>query len=245
MAPLQRPLRPVRAVGRLSLAAALALALAGCSKGTKSEAPRPATPQPVTTVAQAPKPAKPVTHHVVIATKKRLVASLLTPADVGLGWRIAKKTSSTNPQHFCNRELVGLKPFARTDAVFKRGKGGGFVAQRMSAYPGAQAQSVIAAVQDLVRTCSGWAHSEKGITTSYTLAPLEFPSVGDETVAARLNASFSFRQKPVTLTTDFVMLREGNVVVYLSRTAAVGQQPPAGQLAALAQTAAGRLTAAG
>jgi hypothetical protein len=157
---------------------------------------------------------------------------------------MARKTSSSGPQHFCNRDLADLKPFARTDAVYQRRNGGGVVAQSMSAYPGRQAHRVIAEFRKLLDTCNGWSRADNGVSTTYTLSPIAFPPVGEDSVAARLNTAFSFKQRPVTITTDFVMLRVGNVVMYLGRTAPVGQQPSSAALASLAQIAAHRVTAA-
>lgn len=229
------------------LAAALALSLAGCGKGTKSEAPRPATSSQAVTTAPTPTEAAPkrVTHRVVVATKKRLVASRLRSDDIGLGWVAVRTTASPlGPQQFCNREL-SFQPFARADVVFHRPKVGGIIAQSMSAYPGRQAQRVMGEFRDIVDRCNGWSRTDNGRTATYTLKALDFPAVGDESSAARLNTSFEFNKQLVTLTSDFVMLREGNVVQFLSRTAPVGQQPPTGELAALAQRAAARLTAGG
>jgi len=199
---------------------------------------------PVTTVAALPKPAKPVTHRVLIKTKQRLVASKLQAGDVGIGWTAAaKQTSSHKPQHFCNRDLAGLKPYARTDTVFERKGGGGIVTESMSAYPIAQAHRLVQEFRSLLGTCSKWTRAEGGVPTTYTLSRIDFPAVGDESAAARIDTSFTFKQRPVTITSDFVMMRVGNVVIYLARTAPAGQQPSTAALASLAQIAANRLAA--
>jgi PknH-like extracellular domain len=193
-----------------------------------------------------PKPAKPVARRVIVQTKNRLASAKLQPSEVGLGWTVkaTQKTSPSGPQHFCNRDLAGLKPFARTDTVFERHGAGGVVSQSMSAYPAGQAPRLLAAVRELVGSCDGWRRTMNGVEATYTLEPLDVPAMGDDAVAARLNTSFSFKQQPVTVTSDFVMVREGNVVMYLAQTAPVGHEPATGELATLARTAARKLSAA-
>jgi len=206
--------------------AAFALVLAGC--GSKSGGGG------ATEAQQPPPPPK----NVVDATQGRLGKALLTKKLVGAEWTLAKPREVAPTQLYCNRQLAGgLQPYAQAQTAFHQ-RFGSAITQALSAYSGDGAQRVINDFRTIVDSCPTWDTSpEPGRTVKFTLKPLAFDKLGDETVAGRLGTSNRFGGLEVDHSVIVVMIRRGNVIDFLTQSANAGIFQPKGETEALARKA--------
>jgi hypothetical protein len=207
--------------------AVVAIALAGCGSSSKSDAGS-------TTTAQPPPPPK----NVVDATQGRLGRALLTKEAAGPAWTIARSRAVAPTQLYCNRQFAGgLQPYARAQTAFKQ-RYGSAITQDLSAYADDGAKRVIDDFRTIVNSCPTWSSSpEPGRTVKYSLKPLAFAKLGDETVAGRLHTANEFGGIDVEHSVIVAMIRRGNVIDLVTQSANAGLFQPKSQTEALARKA--------
>jgi hypothetical protein len=137
-----------------------------------------------------------------------------------------------------NRQLAGgLQPFAQAQTAFRQ-RFGSAITQELSAYAGDGARRVVDDFRTIVRSCPTWdAAPEPGRTVKYTLRPLAFPKLGDETVAARLGLANRFGGIEVDHSVVVAMIRRGNIVDFITQTANTGLFQPKAETETLARKA--------
>ncbi|MGW0175812.1 sensor domain-containing protein [Rhodococcus sp. NPDC003322] len=231
------------------LVAALAVTPALVSCGEDSSDP---VLPPVTTVAAPTAPAT------TTVDEAGLTAALLTVADLPAGFAALpdpvadlglpeaaadseSDRSSTDPQA-CAGVLAPIAdqvPGAAAQGV-ARFAGPDFTSidTDAAAYPDSGAAQAFTAVQSTFASCADYSGTDAdGVTVHYRLGGLDQPTVGDASVAVRLETS----SEGFTMTSDTVVAVVGGAVVQVTAT---GQQPiePA-VLTRLARTAVDRLRA--
>lgn len=205
----------------------VALILAGCgSSGPKGGGS--------TSVAQPAAPPKAQ----VDAMQGRLGKALLTAREAGPGWKIAQARQVAPTELYCNRPLAGgIQPYAQAQTAFKQ-RFGSAITQDLWAYGGDGAKQVIDDFRTIVDSCPTWTVTpEVGRTVKYSLHPLTFPKLGDETVAGRLRSGNVFASIEVVHSVIVVMIRRANVVDFVTQSANAGLFQPKAQTEKLARTA--------
>ena len=207
--------------------AAAALALAGCGSSSKSGVGSTESKQP-------PAPPK----NVVDSTQGRLGRALLTKEAAGPGWAIAKAREVAPTQLYCNRPFAGgLQPYAQAETAFRQ-RYGSAITQDLWAYAGDGAQRVVDDFRTVLNSCPTWSSSpEVGRTVKYSLRPLSFAKLGDETAAGRLRVSNAFGGLVVEHSVIVVMVRRGNIVDFVTQSANTGLFQPKSQTDALVRKA--------
>lgn len=206
--------------------AIVAVGLAGCGSSSKSDAG--------STTTQPPAPPK----NVVEAMQGRLGKALLTKEAAGPGWVIARSREVAPTQLYCNRPFAGgLQPYAHTQTAFKQ-RYGSAITQDLSAYADDGAKRVIDDFRAIVNSCPTWSSSpEVGRTVKYSLKPLAFAKLGNETVAGRLRTSNEFGGIDVEHSVIVAMIRRDNVIDFVTQSANAGLFQPKSQTEALARKA--------
>lgn len=238
-----------RAAGLAAGLAALPL-LAGCGADTPASAPAPLhTVAPPTGQRTAAGPAN--------LDDAGLRAALLTVADLPVGFAAlpdpvadlglppaaaaesGPDRADTDPQACA----AVLAPIARqapgaVAAATARFAGPGFtsVDTDAAAYRDAGAAHAFTAVQQTLAGCTDYSGTDAdGVAVQYLLGGLDQPTVGDASVAVRLET----RSEGITVTSDAVLAVVGGTLVQVTAT---GTEPiDAGVLTGLARTAVDRL----
>jgi hypothetical protein len=219
--------------------------LAGCG-GKSSSSTTSAATTAATTTAAAPEQPPPPAANVVRKTQTRLEDVVLTSKAVGADWKVARPDAVAPVKEYCNKPFAnGLKPFAQTRAAFRH-RFGSVVTQDLWAFAGDGAQRVIDDFRATVGDCPSWESApEQGRTVKYTLRPIDVAKLGDDTVAARLHSTNAFGGIEVDHSTIAIMIRQGNVINFLTQTANAGIAMPQSDAEKLAQRADGRFASSG
>jgi hypothetical protein len=188
------------ATTRVILVAAVALALAGCADGSEPDGQAPTQDN--------------TGQDGVDQSQQRVEAALLTVEDLPEGWvlDLSGATSSsgmtTEPAE-CGVLLSPAhiqEPLAQAEAAFAAGPTGPFINQSVSAFDGDAAELLGQAVDAFDRCAEFSSTDPGGVTTAFRATPLSFPSLGDRTVAVRLEGSVG----PIQLVVDRIMIAAGS-----------------------------------
>jgi outer membrane murein-binding lipoprotein Lpp len=209
----------VRAINSLlaGILVLAALTTAGCTSKEKAgtvsgSAPNLAeSPTATTTVERQASPAAAATQDVAPG---KLKGMLLTLDDLPQGWAVSPpSTPDDSDTSICNADtLPQFRGGESAEADFQQSDFGPFVFQLVKALPSSsEAKQAMAAVKKTLSSCSSWTETDTdGTKSTWTIAPLSMPAVGDETFTARISTS----DVPLfgTVQADFVFFRRGSVV---------------------------------
>jgi hypothetical protein len=146
----------------------LALIWAGCGGGDQSG--KSTVSPPATATSPAPFEAN---------------DALITLADLPTGWAVDRDESDDNKDDdFCGKgasikSLVGIETIDKADIQFAEGGSVPVLVQAVGAYPAGQASAAFAAFREAVAGCTS---ITVGKGQKLKIAPVSFPSVGDESV---------------------------------------------------------------
>lgn len=212
---------------RWCLALVLVLAACGSSAGTparsstlRADNPVTAPPSTVPAAAAATSPGTAAAAATAATTAagakvnhEQLQNALLTLAEMPTGWTQSATVGGSST-------ICGLQPPAnRLDSAtvyFLKSQVGPALGESLSLYPSGAAAARMAQIQQQVN-CASFSDTSKATPTSYTVSPLSFPKLGDETYAVRVTDTDVTLLGP--LQQDLVYFRVGDVVVtvlYLS-----------------------------
>jgi hypothetical protein len=181
-----------------------ALLLTGC--GTKSE-PKAST----TTVNRT-------------VTSESLRSALLTADDLPAGY--VEDTSQGGPtapgtpdNPACAAALKGFKDSAtvrrdapNADAKFTAGEAGPFLLQSVSWLPGTEATRGFAAFRAALAKCASWSVTgPDGTKSTFTLVPMTFPTLGDDSYALRVTIQLA----GLSVGANLVVFRAANALCVL------------------------------
>lgn len=200
---------------KLAVTALLGALLAGCSGGSSAapatSATSPGTPSP------APGAASPAT-----AGQSPLTKALLAPGDLPAGYAVVTQASTApataTPQDcYARFDSLGRKDTASTaeaETSFRNEKAGSVVEQSVQRYADASTPSpTLANLSALLTQCASFDRAGAGgATTRYTSARLDFPTLGDSTVAVRIAGTLG----SVGIVLDVVGVRKGADVVFVA-----------------------------
>ena len=134
--------------------------------------------------------------------------------DLPAGWSVFPSEGEGEPD---DEICEGHDPFNEIEAqdeaksVFQQSEFGPFVTSLAAQFEDdGEAGEVMDQLSEAASACQSFTQTdEAGIETVYTIAPLPFPDLGDETFAFRLSAATAYG--PVAL--DYASVREGAFVV--------------------------------
>jgi hypothetical protein len=169
-------------------AAAAVVAIGGCGSAAD---PAPAAPSSASPAAQAVPP-----------STAELRRALLTVADLPSGYatdaEIFAGTGGAHPVASCRIIMGSLADAVEADVVgkaetaFTAGEAGPFLAESVASLRAADATAETARLERSLTACKTFRFTDTdGVAYEYTVKPVSFPSVGDESSAVR-----------VTLTTE-------------------------------------------
>lgn len=149
---------------------------------------------------------------------------LLTLGDMPTGWTTAPEMVSGDDEGgatgFCGEPPIDeqFEPSAEAEAAFKKDDFGPFVNHAVAIYESREAEQAMDAALEAAQSCQEWTETEDGEETTFTLQPVSFPTVGDQTVAFRINAE----SQDFTFTGDVVFWRRGDLISLFSHLAFQG-----------------------
>ncbi|MCC6388183.1 MAG: hypothetical protein IT302_12475 [Dehalococcoidia bacterium] len=199
----------IRSASGLTLMAVILTAAAACGGGQKTADtvdPLPAsTPNPTASVTAEAPPAIPATDS--------LQKMLLRLDDMPAGWSNWPDDDNDDDDGWCGKPTAAraVPSSARASAQFQQSDFGPFLAHTVTSYKGDDARRAFDYNVDLLKDCRTWTEpDENGHLVTYTISPLSFPKLGDQTFAFRLTMT------PVPLvglvTADAVYVRRGTIV---------------------------------
>lgn len=203
----------------LAVSAILVIACGGGNdRATTIEQETPATTvtapmneQTTTPVLPTETPSPPQEQREDIA--KRLPDALLTLEDMPTGWTVSppdEDDEEDDGTDLCGVESTAFAdPIAEAETSFQKAELGPFLVQAVDVYAEGQAPEVMADFLEAAQSCTEWTEiDEDGTETTWRLAPLSFPKLGDETI--------SFRMSTITIIgpieMDFIVWRRGDLI---------------------------------
>jgi hypothetical protein len=127
---------------------------------------------------------------------------------------VAVPHSSFTSNDFCPEHdpMNQVRELAAAEATFQNGQLGPVVVEVVALYPDATtAQQFMSAVATATTACGSWIGTDfSGTPSKYSLSPLSFDRVGDETAAMRFDA-----QTMVSVVSDLIFVRRGAYVLLL------------------------------
>jgi hypothetical protein len=214
------------------IATALAIVVSSCG-GSSSTTKRAATVSAPSTRATTS-----TSRALRVPSSADLNAALLRIDDVPTGYAIATDANdSSTDTGICNKEPVSklVPSSAKVQRAFQKAAVGPFIAEELLAYSDTTiARSAVDTFRSQAQGCTSWQDkATDGTTTTYQLAALSFPRLGDDTFAFQLNSTGGVF--PVTI--DYVLIRHANIVMAVVTVETLAPGP---DLEPLARTALDR-----
>ncbi len=200
------PTRTVTAAGATITAEPTATSTATSSASAAPIAPTLTLPPAPTPIPATPTPT-PATH---LPTVEQLQGALLSLDDMPTGWTTSTGSSddSSGP-FFCGVPPADQFQQTKTSANFQKSQLGPYVTEALGAFADGKSKAWMEALQKRL-SCTTWTDTDSsGTKTTYQLAPLSFPKIGDQTFAFRMTVSTSL----FNAESDFVFIRAGDVVI--------------------------------
>lgn len=174
---------------------------------------------------------------------------VLTLDDMPSGWTTAPELSEGDDDDtagsdtsFCGVDDAELdiddEATRSAEAAFKESDFGPFVLHAIGEVPDpAVAEQALDTMLDAASQCEEWTETDdEGAEITYSISPLSFDNVGDDTIAFRMSADTEM----MPLTIDMVMWKQGSYLSLVS-VFGVGGGSDADLLTELVEEAAGRL----
>lgn len=144
---------------------------------------------------------------------ENLVSALLTLDDLPVGWTTSElgDDDDSDDAGICGTEPLDdlVKPIGKAEAEFQQSNLGPFLSESLAVYESTDdAQSVMEAARSTF-TCSEWTDTNaEGEETVWSISPLSFPTIGDETFVLRLSANIGI----ANMEYDAVFFRMGDKI---------------------------------
>lgn len=151
-------------------------------------------------------------------TPDELLEGLLTLQDLPTGWTmtsIGPSDSEGDTHTFMCRE-VESRGVASVIAEFEMSQFGPRLHHYITAYPEGVAGEALEEMIEVSQSCLEWTTTENGNTMTWTLTPLSFPNLGDETFALRISTNLGILG-PIEI--DSIFVRTGDVITAIAYTA--------------------------
>ncbi len=146
------------------------------------------------------------------AEERPLEDVVLQLSDLPTGWSAAP-AEEDDDESFCDGRdpFNEIEPQDEAESTFQQSELGPFVVSAASRYSDdAEAAEVLDLLADVAEACQSFSVTEDdGSETEYTITPLSFPELGDDTFAFRMSATTVLG--PITL--DLAAVQEGPIVV--------------------------------
>lgn len=144
-----------------------------------------------------------------------LADALLTFIELPSGWTTTGQTVEwklDEPPEGCDVAGLEVQPVQEAGTTYTEMDTGASVTHLIAIFPEGGAEEMMAFGKDLIETCPESTFDVDGSVGSYHQAPMSFPDVGDETVAARSSV-----EEPDGVETEFarVAIRRGDAVLYM------------------------------
>jgi hypothetical protein len=189
-----------------------------------------------------------------------LKARLLVAGDLPSGYRQQPDTDADDTDkddlkddsgagQFCPEVAAfedSYEPDEEAEVNFVKGElsfaGGSFVNQSLGRFDDpSEADQAFDAYTAALRACKAFETGEADGGYKATITAVAFPTLGDETYAARLAGEGQAQGKPVTIAGDFVVVRKGDTMMLVITLGFGALAVPAGELEDIARTAAAKL----
>jgi hypothetical protein len=166
-------------------------------------------------------------------TKAEATAALPPASVLGKAWKVTKNaTPSTGSSKdkvtpaacavIFNRldaDWVG-KPVTKAERSYTAGKFGPFASATVSSYSTPPPAGAFDAIAAALSQCPKFTSTDaKGAKTAYTVQPLKFPNVGDQTFAFALTATVGSKSFSITLAAQFAVAIVGSNSVTVTNSA--------------------------
>jgi hypothetical protein len=162
--------------------------------------------------------------------------------DLPTGWSVTppEETDDEGDEQICEGHdpLNAIEPQDEAESGFQESDFGPYVASGAAQYSDDdEASEVIDQFAETANACQTFTETdEDGTVTEYTISPLSFPDLGDETFAFRMSATSPLGPFAV----DVAVARQGEFMVSIFN-AALGTAPDSALTESLTQTMLGRL----
>jgi hypothetical protein len=163
------------------------------------------TPTPTFTPTPTPKP----------LTQAALEKALISLDDLPAGWAVRAgedKGDEANKETFtflCQE--YQRKAIANASVDFQKAQLGSFLLHSVTAYPPGEAGDQFAKMRSAVDQCATFKDTQDGTTTDWTVTPISFPKLGDQSFAIRLSSEFALG----IIEVDSVYIRIGDTITSL------------------------------
>jgi hypothetical protein len=134
--------------------------------------------------------------------------------DLPTGWSPSAPEDDGEDDSFCEGHdpLNQIEPTEEAESSFQQSDFGPFVFAGAGTYTGDQASEVMDAFAETADACQSFTETdEDGAETTYTISPLSFPDLSDDTFAFRMSATSPLG--PFNL--DVAAVRKGTVVLII------------------------------
>lgn len=217
------------------------LLLASCGGSDKADT---VDNSPPATATKAPESATPVVTPTGAPIDPGVLSkAVLTLQELPAGYTVSTPADNSEDDDFCGVSAARKEPKNRADAAFAQSSAGPFIIERIDLFDRkSDATSVLAGIRDGFKKCGPtWADTGTPPTT-WNVAALSFPKLGDETFAVRLTTT----NLPIfgTAEVDYVYIRRGPALTGLAWIA-IGPSALFSPLEATAKKADARITKAG
>lgn len=142
-----------------------------------------------------------------------LNAELLTAADMPAGWSVDSTTASAAGGRGCFDVAGALKPDRQAHASFTGGASGMPLFAESIGWFQHDAHAAFAAADRVLTMCHTLSFSADGETFHGTVAPLPFPSLGDESAAFQVSVWATGQAGAPALGLELVLVRRGATVL--------------------------------
>lgn len=148
---------------------------------------------------------------------QRLLAPyLLTLEDVPSGWVTApalrNEATSAAATSLCTRPLGGIAPKAEAAAAFHESQLGPSIVQVLAQYEAGGAERAMGAIGQGVDSCGTWTETVQGTEVEAAAGRFQFPDVGDQAIAYRIEVQGGGEFLFATVVVDTVVWRRGEII---------------------------------
>jgi hypothetical protein len=217
----------------------LLLFIAGCGSGSCRDndddtAAMRQTSTPMSSATASPSPGRaampsaPVTAATPPSANVNLSATLLTAADLPSGWNQTNLNIDLAATQPCGRTIpVVDAASAQQEIAFRQDRLGPYVAHRVMAYAGGNAEEAMNATRTLLDECKEWKGSHGGRELTFRVSPssLNVDGIGDEAFAMRLTihgfagggVAGGLIDSVISAASDLVVVRQGNFTFLIAQ----------------------------
>lgn len=177
-----------------------AISLTEIAKPTLTVTPQPSETPTVTSTATPTSTSTPTSTPTITPTptpkpltQADLEKALISLDDLPAGWAV--RTGDEEDE--ANKETYTFlcqeyqkKSIAKVSADFQKGQVGPFLMNSVVTYPPGEARNQFADMLSAVDQCATFTDTQDGTTTEWTVTPISFPKLGEQSFAIRASSEF-------------------------------------------------------